>query len=301
MKLGPRWHRLRYYGSEAWDECRRSPGVNLLALGTLAAVLFVAGLVGLVLSNVERWVGSLGTELHVDVYLRDALADGERATLQRELAGLNGVERVRYVSREEALQSYRDWNPRLAVLADELEGNPLPASFEVYLVPGSTAEATAATLAARLRERQGVEEVRFDSELIQRMEALLGLARLGSSGMAVLVFAAVVFVMASVLRLAVYNRRDEIEIMLLVGAPPGFVRGPFLVAGAIQGCLAALLALGTVELVRRGSLVGARATPAVLLELLAARALPPERAALLLLVGLVVGLAGSWFAVRRSL
>ena len=144
--------------------------------------------------------------------------------------------------------AWRSWS-------DELEANPLPASFEVFLRAGPGAAECGDGRGRRGSERgPGVEEVRFDRAWLRRLEALLDLARSGAPALALVVFAAVVFVMASVLRLAVYARRDEIEIMLLVGATPAFVRGPFLVAGVAQGLVASLLALAA----RRRACAGRR-------------------------------------------
>jgi cell division transport system permease protein len=103
-----------------------------------------------------------------------------------------------------------------------------------------------------------------------------------------------------VLRLAVYARRNEIEIMLLVGATPAFVRGPFLAAGLGQGLIASGLALLLVEGVRRAALAYSSSGPIALLDLLAASPLGLNLSLLLLTVGLVVSFAGAWFAVRRS-
>ena len=112
------------------------------------------------------------------------------------------------------------------------------------------------------------------------------------------IFAAVVLVMASVLRLAVYARRDEIEIVLLVGATPGFVRGPFVVAGLAQGLVASVVAVVSVELLRRGMLRSAGSDPVALLSLVAGQGLPWSMIFLVVLMGLAVGFIGSYFAVR---
>jgi cell division transport system permease protein len=145
-----------------------------------------------------------------------------------------------------------------------------------------------------------VEEARFDRAWVRRLEALLQLARIGGLGLAVVVFAAVVFVMASVLRLAVIARRNEIDIMLLVGATPAFVRGPFLVAGLGQGLVASGLALLLVEGARRAAHASADAGSRVLLEIVAASPLPPGACGLLVATGLAVSITGAWFAVRRT-
>ncbi len=102
--MSTRTARLRYYLSDAWEEVRHSPGVNILALLTLSASLFVAGLVLLVLANVEGWIGDRRDAVHVDVYLVEPGEPAVRSALERELAALPGVREVRLISREEALQ-----------------------------------------------------------------------------------------------------------------------------------------------------------------------------------------------------
>jgi cell division transport system permease protein len=299
MKLTRRLHRVRYFISDAWDEWRHSPGVNFLAVATLAATLFLAGLATLVVSNVEKRVRALHENVRVEIYLRDDTAQATIVKLQEELVAIEGVAETVYVDKSEALRRYRQWAAGMAELIDDLEVNPLPATIEVFLQPGPGVERLGQAITVEMGGRESVEDARFDRDWLGRLEALLGLARIGGTGLALLVFAAVVFVMASVLRLAVYARRNEIEIMLLVGATPAFVRGPFLVAGLGQGAIAAGTALLLVEAVRRGALAYAGTGPVALLDLVAASPLTLQMSTMLVIVGLTVSLAGAYFAVRR--
>jgi cell division transport system permease protein len=271
--------------------------VNLLALGTLAATLFIAGLALLVVSNLERHVASLRDDLRVYVYLLDTANDSERRSLEAELAALPSVERVAFVDRDEALRRYRVWAAELARLAQELEPNPLPASLEVFLVPGAGATEAAAAVAERAAAAPIVESVTWDREWLARLEGLLRIARVGGTVLGLAVFAAVAFIIAAVLRLAVHARRDEIEIMQLVGATSSFIRGPFLAAGLAHGLAASVVALAAVELARRAALVEAEGARG-LIELAAAGPLTPSAALALVGTGLGVSLAGSWLAVR---
>jgi len=294
-----RLHRLKFFVIDAWDEWRHSPGVNLLAVVTLASALFLAGLVTLVLGNVENRVDELRSDIRVQVFLVDGIDDEVRLTLGGELEGMQGVARVDYVNKQQALERYRDWAGDTAKLTEELETNPLPASFEVFLLPRPGVEQVGAGIAKRLNQREGVDEARFDRQWVHRLETVLDLARVGGGGLALLVFAAVAFVMASVLRLAVYARRNEIEIMLLVGATPAFVRGPYLVAGVGMGLASSALALLLVETARRGALAYAADRTMILLDLLA-QPMRADHVGLIIGVGLLVSLTGSYFAVRRS-
>jgi cell division transport system permease protein len=298
MKPAQTLHRLRYFASDAWDEWRHSPGVNLLAVATLTSVLFLAGLAMVVYHNVQTWLEQERREIRVEVYLQDSLDDVQRLALRRELEAEAGVARVAYIDKEAALQRFEAFASDAAALIGDLGSNPLPASLEAYLEPGPGAEITAEQIRNNMDGRPGVDSVRFDRDLMSRLQALLDVARVGGAGLGLIVFTAVIFVMASVLRLAVYARRDEIEIMLLVGATPAFVRGPFLVAGLAQGAGASLLALGVVEGVRRWVLARSEAAIAVL-DLVAYRPLPLDMCVDLVGLGLLVSLTGSYFAVRR--
>jgi cell division transport system permease protein len=291
--------RLRYFLSDAVDEWRFSPGVNLLAIATLAFALFIAGLVLLVLSNVSGVLGSIQDEAPVQAFLRDGVSPEARAEVEARIRAVPGVAAVHFVDKEEALRRFRQSFGDLADLAGEIGSNPLPASLDATLVQGPQGAEAAEAVVRALQGIAAVEEVRYDRAWRDRLEAFLLAARGGGAGLAVLVFAAVAFVMANVLRLAVYARREEIEIMLLVGATPSFVRGPFLVAGLLQGLVASVLALGLVEGVRRAVLAYAGSLPGALLDLAAGRPLALTLALLLAAVGLAVGFAGSYLAVRR--
>lgn len=293
-------HHLRYFFSDAWDEFRHSPGVNLMAVATLAAALFLAGLLTMVMSNVERGVERRLSDLRVDVFLDDGILPAQVETLRGRLEAFQGVESVVYVDPQEALRRYSSWDPQNAGQVEQLSSNPLPSSFEVTLAPGPESEARAGELVVELSKSEGVLQVRFDRQWLRSLEALLELARLAGLVLALLVFGAVVFVIASVLRLAVYARRKEIDIMLLVGATPSFVRGPFLVAGLAQGLAASAAALFLVELARRLALVYMDDRNRLLLDWVAARPLPWTLVAMLTAVGVLVSFAGSYFAVRRS-
>jgi len=294
-------HRLRYFVTDAWDEWRHSPGVNLLAVVTLASTLFLAGLVLMVLSNLEHQLQFQRDNIQVQIFLADEVEPASRAAVEREIAEMDGVADVDYIDKDEANRRYSEWAGQLVDLLDELETNPLPASLEVTLDPGPDAETNGEAIVTALAGRPSVEEVRFDRDWLRKLEALLGLARIGGSGLALIIFTAVIIVMASVLRLAVYARRDEIDIMLLVGATPSFVRGPFLIAGLGQGLLASVLAVLLVEGARRGALAYAGAESIALVDLILQRGLPLEWTGLMVVVGLAVSLVSAFFAVRISI
>ncbi len=293
--------RLGYYFRDAWESVRFSPAVTLLAFGTLLVVLVVSGAVLLLISNIGTRLEAARSEVRVDVYLHEEITDTERAAIRSALDSAPGAARVAYVDKDLALARFEEWFGSNVDLADSLPDNPLPASFQVFLDPGREAAGAAADLALQVGGMAGVEEVRYDRAWLDRVDALLTLVRAGGTLVGAAVLVVVVFVVASVLRLAVFARRDEIEIMLLVGATPGFVRGPFLVAGLAMGLVSACSALVVVELLRRLFLANAGDQGAVLVSMLAGNRLGPAQAILLLVTGVLVSLLASFVAVRQDM
>ena len=293
--------RLGYYFRDAWESVRFSPAVTLLAFGTLLVVLLVSGAVLLLMSNIGARLEGARSEVRVDVYLLEEITEAERASIRESLESAAGAARIDYVDKERALARFEEWFGSTVDLADSLRDNPLPASFQVFLDPDRAAGGAAAGLASRVGEMAGVEEVRYDRAWLDRVDALLTLVRAGGTLVGVAVLVVVIFVVASVLRLAVFARRDEIEIMLLVGATPGFVRGPFLVAGLAMGLFSGAAALAMVELLRRIFLFNSGEQGAVLVSMLAGNPLGTSQSILLLVTGVLVSLLASFVAVRQDM
>ena len=291
---------LRYFVADAADEWRHSPGPNLLATTTLAAVLFVAGMNLLVLANLKAHVARWKHDLRVSVYLVDEAQGPDVDALTAKITAVGGVARVDHIDKEEALQRFRASFKDLADLPADLSTNPLPASLEVMLDSGPQASRTAQSVREAVAGSVAVEEVRYDQAFLDRIEALLDVAGWGTAGLGLVVLTAVAFVVSSVLRLTVYARRDEIDIMRLVGAGPMLVRGPFLVAGIGQGLVGALLALFFVEAVRRTARAYVGSQPGELLDLAAGQPLPFGPSGFVVLIGTLLGFASAWFAVRQA-
>jgi len=298
--MSPLLAHLRYFVTDAADEWRHSPGPNLLATATLAAVLFVGGLNLLLLANLDAHVGRWKNDLRISVYLVDGANPSAVDALYAKVSALTGVARVERVDKDEALRRFKASFKDLTDVPSELGANPLPASLEVVLTPGPQARATAGAVSEAATSAPAVEEVRYDQSLLDRIDALLDVARWGGASLGLLVLTAVAFVVSSVLRLTVYARRDEIDIMNLVGAPPMLVRGPFLVAGVGQGFAGGLLALFLVESARRAAFGYVGAHSGDLLDLAAGRPLQLGPSCLVVFIGVTLGFVSAWFAVREA-
>jgi cell division transport system permease protein len=287
---------LGYFFQEALTSLWRSRLVNAVSIGTIAVSLFVLGAFLTVAGNlgdvVERWT----EKVQVIVYLEDGIEDRVRASLENRLAEDPAVESIDSVSREEALERFRALFRDLSSLPDDLGENPFPASLEVNLRAGHQSPAEVERLAGEFAEVPGVQEIQYDLLWIERLATGVRLLRGVGAFLGGILVLAGIFTISNVIRLTVYAREDELDIMRLVGATRAYVKGPFVVEGMIQGGLGGLVAAGLLWLALRWLASDVSSS-----EMLgrAAFALPSSIAVALVAGGMVVGVVGSLVSLRR--
>jgi cell division transport system permease protein len=291
---------LRHCVREAGDGLRRNPGLSLLAILSIGVSLYVLGLFLLLAYNLNLFVGALGRDMQVQIYLAEGADDAQIAALRAELASDPAVQAVVFVTREQARERFRRTFPSLRDLSERIGGNPFPASFELILRDGYRDPEAIERLAASYRKAGGVEEVRYDLGWIRRLGGLVKLVRGGGIGLGGLLALAVMVTVGATVRLTVLARREEIEIMKLVGATAVYIRGPFLLAAAAQGLAGGALAILLLRLTHRllhGSEIY-RANP--FLAIVTGRFLPWDAALLLVLGGGGLALLAAVMALRRA-
>ena len=234
---------LAYATEEAVTSIRRAGRSAVLSIGTIAIAFLTLGAFLVVSANFEHVVGRWAESAEMSVYLRENVSPIELAELEARLAEHAAVAAVEYVSAAQALTRFEADFPELTDVTTTLDGNPFPASLEVRLETAPQAAAAAEALATDVADDAGVADVRYDRRWLSRLLAVIAGARLaGLIAAGVLVLGAA-FTVAAVVRLSLHARRDEIAIMSLVGAPAGFIRGPFVVEGLLLGGAGALVAL----------------------------------------------------------
>jgi cell division transport system permease protein len=294
--LGVAVRYVRYAWVSALTNLWRNRLMSLAAiLSTAAMVAMLSGFLVL-LHALHITIEALESRVNLIVYLRDDAAPGEVTALREKLLQNGNVVRVEYVSKEEALERLRrDMADRRDVL-DAIPGNPLPASLEIWVRNPNALSG----MAQQIRREPPVEDLDFNEPVVSRLLAITNLARgiglLAIGGLVVVTL----FVIMNTIRLAVYARREEIEIMKLVGATDWFVRWPFMfegtlcgLAGATLAALAVSLAYGPAMQAFMGVLtfLPLRVDPWFLVKLNVG----------MLAIGAAVGAAGSYLAVRRFL
>jgi cell division transport system permease protein len=287
---------FRYALDEALVSLWKGRQSGLLSTMTIALALFVLGGFLLVTSNLQRLGAGWSSAAEMSVYLADEVTPSEREAIESLLMPGAVVVAHEYVSKDEALGRFKQAFGDLGAAIDGPGDNPLPASYEVRLRTGGGTQEAIENLAGRLRQLPGVADVRYDRQWLDRLMAAVSVVRAIGLALAAVLTLAAALTVANVVRLGLYARHDELDIMQLVGAPPAYVRGPFLMEGVLQGGFGAIVAL--LGLFVGFLIVKARyVTPlASAIDLTSIRFLSPEFCGLLVLGGMLVGCLGGLVA-----
>lgn len=287
-----------YFFREAAISLRRGWKVSLLAVMTIATSLFVGGVFLLVSTNLAAIAGDWRDEARIVVYL-DPSAEARMAEMSGEIGSLRGIRSVELVTAEEAADRFKRVFPSLAGLLDDPRSEPLPASLELRLESELSLPATE-TLLSELRSLPGVTMVDDDRDWLSKLEMLVNVVRLVGLGLGVVLLAAAIFTIASVIRLTAYLYKEEIAVMRLVGATELLIRGPFYAEGLLQGLGGGLVALASLFAAHA---IALRASPdsVIVREALLSSFLPPAALASMLAVGTLAGLLGAVLSLRREI
>ena len=287
--------RVSYFMSEAVTNLRRNLLMTIAAISTVAISLLLLGGVQILGKTITKMTADWEREVEVQVFLRNNASAGEESSIRDDLSQMSEVVSINYISKEAALEEFaRDYPD----FAESLPPDALPASYRVELTDAQFAE----EVAARISGAAGVESVKFGGSVVKTLLQVNSLLRTVTFVMMGILMVAAVALIANTIRLAIYARREEIGIMKLVGATNWFIRVPFMLEGVFAALIGATVAIFVV--------IG---TIKVLFSALGERFLFLENVltftdgellsvvAWLVGVGAVVGLAGSYMAVRRFL
>jgi cell division transport system permease protein len=266
------------------------------ATTTMAIALTVAGSGYLASANLAHMAAMLEAQVEVVGFLRRGLPASEQRRALAEVRGLPGVLQAEFVGRAEALRRMQRTFRSLASVSDMLPANPLPDTIEVRVGDARQVHA----VAEALRRVRGIEDVVYGASVVDRLVALTRGVRMAGAGVTGLLAAAALLIIINTVQITIAARRQEIEIMTLVGASSGFVRAPFLLEGALQGIGAGLAA--TLLVVGGYAALVARVTAALpFLPLLPPASVLPGAVTLVWVLGIAVGVGGSEVAMRRHL
>jgi len=287
---------LRYFFRQALGNIFENRMVHLIGVGTMVIAFLIFDAFVLSFVNINAWTQERGRTLTMSIYFK---GDPDRSAIediQRDLLNYP-VSITRFISKQDAMKSLRRRLGEKAGLLDGLKENPLPASLEIILSRDEIDDSLPYELKKKLERIESVDEVQYSEEWIDQIQAVMGAIEIVGLIFGGLLFLAALFIVTNTIKLTIYSRKDEIEILKLVGATNGFVRAPFLIEGSIQGFLGGSVAMSILFLVY--ILVTNKVDLRIGFGALDLVFLSPESILLLVATSMIVGFIGSTVSLGR--
>ena len=290
--------KISFFLKEAFGSLRRNYFMTIAAMVTVFLSILVLGGVLLFVFTTDALLQEVEEKVEITVFLKtgpDPEPD-EITTLQNEITSWNEVKSATYISKADALERMKEWFKDRPDVLEGLSGNPLPASFEIALNDPQAVD----IVAARFEGNPIVDEVRYGEEIADKLFAFTNQARNFMVIFIVLLGVVAILLISNTIRLSIFARKREVEIMKLVGATNWFIRWPFLIEGVTVGFFGALVAAVVVLVLNSYMADYLRNTITFLTVPL--DAVPYVLMAVILLgVGVVIGAVGSAIGLRRFL
>ena len=288
--------RIKFFLAEAFRSLWRNYFMTIAAVVTVFLSMFLLGVVMVFVFNINAVLKDVEQKVEITIYLKDSATADEIEAMRQELVDQPDVKEVQFIDKDEALKRLKEDLKEHEELLQDLPSNPLPASFEVALKDPELAGA----VAAKFEGRPIVEEVRYGKELAERIFKVTSVIRNISAVFVLLLGGVSILLISNTIRLSIYARRREVEIMKLVGATNWFIRWPFMIEGLAVGLAGALAALALVTV--GTDFVMDRIRENLVFLTVPFNAVSTVQITLVILgVGAVIGAVGSGLGLRRFL
>lgn len=288
---------LEYYIKETFTSLKRNSLMTIASISTVALSILVLGMFLVMVLNVNNIASHLENQVQITVYMKDQVSATQLQQMEKVLKNSEGVVDVTAVSKQQALAEFKKRLGDQQRLLDALgEDNPFPASFEVQVDQPERI----AKLVPQIEKMPGVETARFGQEAVKNLFRLTRILRLGGLLLIFLLAVATLFIISNTIRITVFARRREVNIMKYVGATDSFIRCPFILEGMLMGftgALLAALALNQLYLAAQERIYGMLA----FFPLLPYWPMMGILGAGLVLVGTLIGALGSMLSLQRFL
>lgn len=228
-----------YFIKEVYTSFKRNIWMTLASIFTVVLSLFILGFFSIVILNLNKMADTLESQVQISVYLKDDLSQEEIDETKETLSKIEGLQDIKFTTREEAMEKFKERLGDQQFLLDALDDtNPLPDSFSLTVTSPQQVKTIADTVVAL----DSVESASYSQDIINHLFNLTHLIRLIGVALIILLTGATIFIISNTIRLTVFARRKEIAIMKYVGATDWFIRWPFLLEGICLGFIGGGLA-----------------------------------------------------------
>jgi cell division transport system permease protein len=283
----------------AIQDIRDHKFLNIVTIITIAISILIVSAFALFFVNANEIINSWKKGIKIMVYLKSDTPETNTSELIRKIQLMEGIRNVRFISKDEAFQELKKQMKRQSSLFENLKENPLPDAFEIQLNASFQNQEKVEMLATRIESLPQVDEVEYGQRWLGQFTNFFNLLRFTGYAMGSLFFMAALLIVANTIRLVLYSRRDEVEIMRLVGATDSFIKAPFYIQGLIQGAFGGII--GLTVLFISFLLISLTMEHGISPGLFAIRFLSPGTLCGIILVSIFVGWLGCYLSLKQFL
>lgn len=286
---------LNYFFRETVKSLFRNRFMAIASVLTVTLSMFILGIFLSAVLNINHMASYLENQVEMTVYLKDGLKTQQVMTVGSRLKSLSGLKEIAFTDKDQAMEEFRNRMGEQAGLLDSINGNPLPASYQTSF--NSPDELKMAVNI--VRNYSEVEAVQYGQDVIEQLYRIAKIIRISGIILILFLAAAELFIISNTIRLTVFARRREIQIMKYVGATNGFIRWPFLFEGMIIGLIGSTIAF--ILLCLGYNLILEEMTEAglVFFSLIPFWPFMPYVSLFILASGIIIGALGSAISLRK--
>lgn len=290
---------LLYFPLRALRNMRQSPFLCTAAIATVAVSLTILAFFAIVVLNVQKLTSHWSKEVQIVAYMDQTPDQGQLKAWMTEIGNLPEVAAVTYVSPAEAHNRFKTRLGQDAGLLDGLATDILPASLEITLKEDQRNRLGIGKVISHLRQDSRFSDLRYGQEWLEKFEAFVALLKMAGAFLGGFLLFAALFIVSNTIRLTLFARRDELEVMALVGGTPLFIKAPFLLEGAFQGALGGCLALAGSYMLYLVFLKEGLSSLLLTTGVNTITFLPSHYGLAVILAGLTLGFLGSLLSLRK--
>lgn len=292
--------KIAYTLKQAFSQMGRNKGMNITSVVAITAMMLILGLFFVAFLNVDLFAKTIEKDYNVvEVFIADGSDDAAKDAIKSKIEKIDGIEKIEYRSKEDAIKIMKKrWGDN-AYLLDNIDKNSLPDSFMVFVKDQKVGN----EVNSEISHVNGVDSIKYYQDTVSKLTKITHFIQV--SAIVVMTFLIIVstIIVANTIKLTVFNRSKEIEIMKYIGATDWFVRAPFLIEGIILGIISSAVATGLMHLIysRLISLLGDDIMRILSVPVLSSSYLIPNLAIIFASLGIGIGTCGSIISIRRFL
>jgi len=215
--------------------------MNLITIGTITVAIFIFGLFMAGTTNLLNVIRIAEDRIEMVVYLKEDISEEQIEDLQKNISTILGVQSTQFVSKEEALQQFKNDLKEDATLLQAFETNPLPPSIKVNISMSFKTPEYLKEISDKIKIFEGVDDIDYGSEWIKELDKLVKILFFIDIFLGIIIIFASIFIVFNTIRLTVYARKEQIDIMDLVGAKETYIELPYIIEGMVYGFLGSLI------------------------------------------------------------